>query len=58
LTDHLAFQLLYLNGGDKSGKLDVEDTATEEFDTNQNYGSGTLVYREMPDEASKTRLKT
>ena len=38
------------------GNLDVEDTATEEFNTNQNDRSETLVEREMPDEASLVQL--
>ena len=51
LTAHLAFLQPYLNGGDTSGNLDVEDTATEKSNTNQNDGSETLVEREMSDKA-------
>ena len=45
-----------MKGGDTSGSHGVEDTATEESNTNQNYGSETLVEREMPDEASSVQL--
>ena len=48
LTECLAFLQPYLKGEDMSGNLDVEDTATEESNTNQNDGSETLVEREMP----------
>ena len=37
-----------MKGGDTSSILDVEDTATEESNTNQNVGSETLVDKEMP----------
>ena len=56
LTEHLAFLQPYLKGGDTSGNLDVEDTASEESNTNQNDGSETLVEEEMPDEASSMQL--
>jgi hypothetical protein len=39
-----------------SCNLDIEDTATEEFNTNQNYESETLVDREMPDETASMQL--
>ena len=39
-----------------SGNLDVEDTATEKSNTNQNDGSETLVDKEMPYEASSVQL--
>jgi hypothetical protein len=45
-----------LKGGDRSGNLDIEDTATEEYNTNQNDGSETLVDREMPDETYSMQL--
>ena len=45
-----------MKGGDKSGNFDVEDTAKEESNTNQNDGSETLVEREMPDEAFSVQL--
>jgi hypothetical protein len=41
LTEHLAFLQPYLKGGDTSGNLDVEDSATGESNTNQNDGSET-----------------
>ena len=47
MTEHLAFLQPYLKGG---------DTATEESNTNQTYGSETLVDREMPDEVSSVQL--
>ena len=45
-----------MKGGDMSGNLPVEDTATEESNTDHNDGSETLVEREMPDEASSVQL--
>ena len=42
-SEHLAFLQPYLKGGDTSGNLDVEDTATEESNTNQNDGRETLI---------------
>jgi hypothetical protein len=56
LTEHLAFLQPYLKVGDTSGNLDIEDTTTEESNTSQNYGSETLVDREMPDESSSMQL--
>ena len=56
LTEHLASLQPYLKGGDTSGNLDVEDTATEESNTNQNDGSETLVEREIPNEVSSVQL--
>ena len=46
LTEHLAFLQPHLKVGDTSGNIDVEDTATEESNTNQNDGSETLVETE------------
>ena len=56
LTQNLASLQPHLKGGDTSGNLDLEDTATEESNTNQNYGNGTLVKREIPDEATSVQL--
>ena len=56
MTEHLAFLQPYLKGGDTYGNLNVEDTATEESNTNQNDGSETLVEEEMSDEASPVQL--
>ena len=55
LTEHLAFLQPYLKEEDTSSNLDV-DTATEESNTNQNYGSETLVEEDMLDEASFVQL--
>ena len=38
------------------GNLDVEDIATEVYNTNQNDGGETLVEEEMHDEASSLQL--
>ena len=56
LTENLAFLQPYLKGEDTSGNHYVEDTATEETNTNQNDGSETFVEREIPDEASSVQL--
>ena len=56
LTEPLVFLQPYLKGGETSDNLDVEDTATEESNTNQNDGSETLVGREMPDKAPSVQL--
>ena len=56
MTEHLAFLQPYLKGGDTYGNLNVEDTATEESNTNQNDGSETLVEEEMSDEAFSVQL--
>jgi hypothetical protein len=56
LTEHLPFLQPYLKGGDTSGNLDVEDTATKESNTNENDGRETLIEEEMPDEASSMQL--
>jgi hypothetical protein len=56
LTEHLAFLQPYLKGGDTSVNFHVEDTAAEEFNTNKNDGSETLVEREKSDKASSVQL--
>ena len=56
MTEHLAFLQSYLKGGDTFGNLDVEDTATEESNTNQNDGSEALVEEEIPDKASSVQI--
>ena len=45
-----------MKGGDTSGNLDVEDTATEESNSNQTQEIETWVEESTPDEASSVQL--